>query len=63
MTRNDLVNNLGTIAKSGTAEFFSKLQDSEGTDQVRLRRGLLWERNLLAMLIKVVDRMQKRAGI
>jgi len=33
MTKNDLVSSLGTIAKSGTADFLSKMQDASTSAQ------------------------------
>lgn len=34
MTRDELINNLGTIAKSGTADFLSRMQDAEQVSTV-----------------------------
>lgn len=34
MTKEHLIKNLGTIAKSGTSEFFEKMSDAQNTEMV-----------------------------
>ena len=39
MSREDVIEHLGTIAKSGTAEFFSKLSDEQTKDSQLIGRN------------------------
>lgn len=46
MTRQDLINNLGTIAKSGTSEFLGKLAESAATQDASDLIGQVGKRKI-----------------